>query len=106
MNRRDFFSFACGGVVAAAVAPFAKPAAPAFPYIPVYGSSLSCGVPSVGIVDFGQSLYLGEADFSNVKYAIAEIEALMSVHEREACDAVVWCTVEAAHQEELDEVTA
>lgn len=26
MNRRSFFGLACGGVVAAAVAPFAKPA--------------------------------------------------------------------------------
>lgn len=106
MNRRGFLTAMAAAPVAAVMAPAAKSATVALPYIPVFGSSISSGVPSSGIVDFGQSLYLGDADFSNVKYAIAEIEALMTAREKEACDAIVWCTVEDDHQEELDEVTA
>lgn len=59
MNRRGFLTAMAAAPVAAFVAPAAaKSMAPAFPYEPVFGSSLSCGSRAV---DYGQSMYVGGA---------------------------------------------
>lgn len=60
MNRRGFLTAMAAAPVAAVMAPAAKPVASALPYIDKFGSSLSCGVPATHVVEFGQSLYVGD----------------------------------------------